>query len=117
MREHHVKRVHTRNPDVGEHVALITPVDLGLGAGDDLEAAVQPGQRVLINQRKLGGDQWSGLSQVHLGPLVVTGEAVLGYQPLVDHRRLQRDVGTKPRLDHRDERGDDLRLGARPRRH
>ncbi len=28
--------------DAGEHIALFTPVDLGLRAGDDLERAVQP---------------------------------------------------------------------------
>ena len=63
---------------MGEHVALVAPVDLGLGAGNDLEAAVQPGQRVLIHLCELGGDQWPHVGQVHLGPLVVAGEAVLG---------------------------------------
>lgn len=101
---------------MGEHVALVAPVDLGLGTGDDLKPAVQPSQRVLITLGELGGDQWPSLDDEHLGALVVAGEAVLGDQPLVDHGSLQPDVGTQPRLDHPDERGDQLRLGASPRR-
>ena len=39
-----------RDADVGEQVALVAPVDLGLRAGHHLEPAVQPGQRVLIDR-------------------------------------------------------------------
>jgi hypothetical protein len=115
-----VERVDVPEPDVGEQVTLVAPVDLGLRAGDDLEAAVQPGQRVLVLRgefgRELGGDPGPRLGDEHLDPLVVAGEPVLGDQPLMDHAGLERDVGPQPRLDHADERGDQLRLGAGPRR-
>ena len=77
-------------PTWAEQVALVAPVDLGLGARDDLEAAVQPGQRVVVAVGEFGGDPRPGLGQEHLDPLVVAGEAVLGDQPLMDHRALQR---------------------------
>jgi hypothetical protein len=44
-RQRHVERVDVADADVAEQVALSPPIDLGLGAGDDLEAAVQPSQR------------------------------------------------------------------------
>ncbi len=101
------------NPDVGQQVTLIAPVDLSLR---DLEPTVQAGQPVLIALGELGGDPWPSLGQEHLDPLIGAGEAVLGDQPLMDHAALQRDVGTQPRLDHAHEWRDHLGLGAGPRR-
>ena len=40
-----------RDADVGQQVALIAPVDLGLRPGHDLEPAVQPAQRVVVRSR------------------------------------------------------------------
>jgi hypothetical protein len=101
---------------MGEQITLVAPVDLGLGAGDDLEPAMLPHQRLILIITEFGGDPRPGLGQEHLHPLIGTGEPVLGDQPLVDHAALQRDVLAQPHLDHADERGDDLRLGAHPRR-
>ena len=114
VRQRHVEGVDRSDPDVGQQVALITPVDLGLGAGDDLEPAVQTPQRALIGLGELGGDPWPGLGQEHLHPLVGAGEPVTCDQTLMDHRPLQRDIGAQPRLDHRNERGDHLGLRAHP---
>jgi hypothetical protein len=58
-------------------------VDLGLRPGHDLEPAMQPAQRIVVDLLVLGGDPGPpGLVQDHLDPLVVAGEAVLGDQPL-----------------------------------
>ena len=46
VRQRHVERVHLADADVGEQVALVAPVDLGLRAGDDLEPAMHPDQRI-----------------------------------------------------------------------
>jgi hypothetical protein len=66
--------------------------DLGLSAGKHLEPALQPGQRVLILLGKLGGDAWPGIGGEDLDPLIVTGEAIVGDQPFVDHAGLQTEV-------------------------
>ena len=101
---------------MAEQVALLAPVDLGLRAGHDLEAAVQTGQRVLLALGELGSDPWPSLGQEHLDPLIVAGETMLGDQPLMNHRPLQRQISPQPRLNQRDERGDQQRLRALPRR-
>ena len=101
---------------MSQHVAFLAPVDLGLGSGDDLEAAMQPGQPVLVALGELGDDPRSGLGAEHLDPLVVALEAVLGDQPLVDHAGLQRDIGAQPRLDDTLEPSQLPGLGAGPRR-
>ncbi|MGW0925159.1 hypothetical protein ACWD3J_39920 [Streptomyces sp. NPDC002755] len=54
---------------MGEDLALITPVALGLGARDHLEPPVQTGQFL----------------KVDLDSLVVDGDPVLRRQTLVDH--------------------------------
>ena len=41
MAEHHVERVHMRDADMGQQVALIAPVDLSLRTRDDFEATVR----------------------------------------------------------------------------
>ena len=101
---------------MGQQVALIAPVDLSLRTRDDLEPAVQTAQRVLVPVSEFGGDPRPGFGQEHLDPLVVAGEAVLGDQPLMDHRALDPQIGPQPRLHQRDERGDQQRLRADPRR-
>lgn len=53
--QRHVEGVDVPNADVGEQVAFLAPVDLGLRARDHLETAVQPDQRILIRDRQLGG--------------------------------------------------------------
>ncbi|GGW74413.1 hypothetical protein [Streptomyces xantholiticus] len=40
----HVEGVDLRDAHVGENLPFVAPVDLGLGAGDDLEAAVHARQ-------------------------------------------------------------------------
>jgi hypothetical protein len=47
--QHHVERVHVFDAHMGEQVALIAPVDLGLRARHHLEPAVQTPQRVVIS--------------------------------------------------------------------
>jgi hypothetical protein len=111
-----VERVHVADPDMGQHIPLVAPIDLRLRARHHLEPAVQPGQRVLISGGQLGGDAWPGLGQEHLHALIVAAKAVLGDQSLVDHSALQPDVGPQPRLDQPDKRGDHPRLGAGPSR-
>jgi hypothetical protein len=101
---------------MGEQVALLTPIDLSLGAGHYLEAAVQPAQPVLITVGEFDRDPRPGLGQEHLDPLVVAGEAMLGDQPFMDHRALDGRVGAQPRLHDGDKRADQQRLGARPGR-
>jgi hypothetical protein len=101
---------------VGQQVALVTPVNLRLRTRDDLEAAMQTRQRVVIGLLQLGRDPRPGLGKEHLDPLIVTGEAVLGDQPLMDHGPLQGQVGSQPRLDPLHKRLDQSRLGARSRR-
>jgi hypothetical protein len=75
---------------MGQQVTLVAPVNLRLPTGDDLEAAVQTPQRGVVGLLQRGGDPRPGLGQEHLDPLVVTGEAVIGDQPLMDHGPFQR---------------------------
>ena len=103
-----------RNTDMAEQIALLAPIDLGLHARHHLEAAMQPGQPVVLAVAELGSNPRSGLDQEHLDPLIVAGEAVLGDQPLIDHRPLQVDGVAQPRLHQRNERGDQQRLRALP---
>jgi hypothetical protein len=63
VRQRHVERVDVLDAGVGQEVSLIAPVDLGLSTGHDLEAAVQPGQRVVIGPLQLGGDPRPRLGQ------------------------------------------------------
>jgi hypothetical protein len=58
VREGHVERIDLADPNMGEQVTLIAPIHPGLSAGHHLEAAVQPGQRVLILLGKLRSDPW-----------------------------------------------------------
>jgi hypothetical protein len=116
MAEDHVERVHSRDADMGEQITLITPVDLSLRARDDLEPAMQTAQRVVVGLGQLGGDPRPGFGQEHLDPLVMAGEAVLGDQPLMDHRAFDPQIRTQPPLHQRDERGDQQRLRPSPRR-
>ena len=116
MAEHHMERVHVWDADVGQQVALVAPVNLRLRTRDDLEAAMQTPQRVVVPVRELGGDPRPGLGQEHLDPLVVTGEAVIGHQPLMDHGPFQGQIGSQPHLDPLHKRLDQSRLGARSRR-
>lgn len=71
---------HVEAPDVhralgGVDKALVAPVDLGLGPGEHLEAAVELGG--------LGPQPLPGLGHVELQPLVGADEAVVGHQALV----------------------------------
>ncbi len=115
IRQHHVERVHLADPHMGQDGALITPVHLGLGTRYHLEPAVQPGQ-LAGRIPQLGGDPGPGFLQIHLDPLVIAREPVLGHQPLVDHRALQQHLSTQPRINHRSIGGDDRLPQIRPRR-
>ena len=48
MRQHQVERIHLGDADMGQQVALVAPVNLRLRTRDDLEAAVQTRQRVVV---------------------------------------------------------------------
>jgi hypothetical protein len=111
-----MERIHSRDCDVGQQVALVAPVDLSLRTRDDLEPAVQTRQRVVVTISELGSDPRPSISEEHLDPLIITGEAVLGDQPLMDHRALQRQIGPQPRLDPLHERINQPWLGTRSRR-
>jgi hypothetical protein len=76
---------------------------------------MQPGQPVVLAVAELGSNPRSGLDQEHLDPLIVASEAMLGDQPLIDHRPLQVDGVAQPRLHQRNERGDQQRLRTGPR--
>ena len=115
VRQHHVERVNLPDPHMGEDAALIAPVHLGLGTRHDLEPAVQPRQ-LAGRITQLRRDPGPGLLQIHLDPLVVAGETVLGHQPLMDHRALQQHLGAQPRVDHRGIRRDHPVPLLRPRR-
>ena len=67
---------------------------------------------VLIVHVQLGGDPRPGSGHIHLHPLIRAREPVLGDQPLMDHRRPQRDIRPQPRVAHPGERGDRLRQAA-----
>lgn len=101
---------------MGQQVALVAPVNLRLRTRDHLEAAVQTPQRVVVGLGQRGGDPRPGLGQEHLDSLVVTGEAVIGDQPLMDHGPFQGQIGSQPRLNPLHKRLDQSRLGARSRR-
>jgi len=102
VRQHHVERVDLGDAHVGEDVALVAPVDLGLSSRDDLEAAVQPRQ-LLGSDAEFLGDPRASLLNVEFDALIVAGEPVLRGQPLVDHRRLHQDLGPQHRIDQRRE--------------
>ncbi len=81
-----VRQRHVEAPDVHGAVgaveeALVAPVHLGLGSGEDLEAAVQLGG--------LGPEPLPGLGHIELHPLVGAAEAVFVAQALVDRRGLK----------------------------
>jgi hypothetical protein len=89
-----VEAVDVQRPSLGLDLALVAPVDLGLGASQDLKAPVEPGRL------GLGDGQASPvLPDIDLNPLVVAGEAMLSDQPLMDHRRLQLRLGSQPSVD------------------
>ena len=115
MAKHHVEGVHVRDADMGQQVALITPVNLRLRTRDDLEAAVQTRQRIVVGLLQRGGDPRPGLGKEQLDLLIVAGEAVLGDQPLMDHGPFQGQIGSQPRLDPLPQTALD-RLDARSRR-
>jgi len=98
---------------VGQH-ALVTPVDLGLGAGGDLEAAVHLGGA--IGDPELGADLRAPGAHVLLDALVGAAEAVgLGGEALVDGGRAEGALrGPQPGVDRADE-GVDHPPGCRPR--
>ena len=96
---------------MGQDGALVAPVDLGLGAGDDLEAAVESGQFVR-GDAEFGGHPGAGFLQIELDPLVVPGEAVLLHQALVHHRALDQDLRPQPGVDDRCHRVHHLRSTA-----
>ncbi|WP_436841533.1 hypothetical protein [Streptomyces parvulus] len=81
-------------------LALVAPVDLGLGAGDDLEAAVHAGEFRRRDAEFLG-DARPGFLNVELDALVVAGEPVLRGQPPVDHGGLHQDLRPEHRVDQR----------------
>ncbi len=95
VRQGHVERIDLRDAQVGEDSAFVAPVDLGLGPGHDLEAAVHACQLSWRDAQFLG-DPWAGLLQIELDPLVVDGGAVVLHQALVHHRTLDEDL----RLQH-----------------
>jgi hypothetical protein len=103
-------------PHMGQQVTLVAPVNLRLRTRDDLETAMQTTQRVVVGLLQRGGDPRPGLGQEHLDSLVVTGKAVIGGQPLMDHGPFQGQIGSQPRLDQLHKRLDQSRLGARSRR-
>jgi hypothetical protein len=75
-----MEAIDVQRPGLGLELALVTPVDLGLGASQDPETAVQ------ANRVACGSDQpLPVLPHIDLHPLVVAGEAMLGDQPLMDH--------------------------------
>jgi hypothetical protein len=61
MTQHHMERVHGRDADMGQQVALIAPVDLSLRTRDDLETTVQTAQRILVPVSEFGRDARPGL--------------------------------------------------------
>jgi hypothetical protein len=94
IRQGHVKTRHRQRPGRGLDLAFVAPVGLGLGPGEDLEAAVEPG--------RLGvgvGQASPVLPDIDLDPLVVAGEAMLGDQPLPDHAGLELRLRPQPGVD------------------
>jgi hypothetical protein len=77
---------------MGQDLALVAPVHLSLRTRGHLEPAVQPVQRIVLLLAQLRGDTGPGLGHIQLHPLIRMGEAVLGHQPLVDHRSWDADV-------------------------
>jgi hypothetical protein len=90
----HVERVHASDAHMGEQLALIVPVDMGLRARHHFEPAVQTRQRVVVTISELGSDRRPHISEEHFDPLIITGEAVLGDQPLMNHGRFQGQIGS-----------------------
>jgi len=104
VRQRHVEGVDLRDAHVGEDLAFVTPVHLGLRAGDDLEPTVQARQFAGADAQFFG-DAGPGFLKVELHALVGAGEPVLADQPFVDHRALDEDLGPQHRIDQRRDRG------------
>ena len=67
---------------------------------------MQTPQRVVVGLFQRGGDPRPGLSQEHLDPLIVTGEAVIGDQSLMDHGPFQGQIADADSgVDIRDSHG------------
>ncbi|RPK93802.1 hypothetical protein EES46_04975 [Streptomyces sp. ADI98-10] len=98
--QRHVKRVDLRNADMGEDLALIPPVDLGLSTRNDLEPTVQTRQFAWADTPFLR-DPGPGFLQVELHPLIVDRDAVLLGQALVDHSSFEHDLGPEHCVDQR----------------
>jgi hypothetical protein len=95
IRQRHVEARHPQRPGYGLDLALVTPVDLGLGASQDLEPAVEAGRLGLSL-----GQASPVLPHIDLDPLVVASEAMLGNQPLPDHAGLELGLLAQPGVDH-----------------
>ncbi|GEC10652.1 hypothetical protein SSP24_83070 [Streptomyces spinoverrucosus] len=70
VRQRHVEGVDLRDADMGEDLALVSPVDLGLSPRDDLEPPVQARQLTRADAQFLR-DPGPGFLQIELHPLVV----------------------------------------------
>lgn len=102
VRQRHMEGVDLRDAQVGEDLALVDPVHLGLGARDHLETAVHVRQLIRRDAEFLG-NPGPGFLDVALGSLVVAGEPVLRRKPLVDHGGLHQDLRPQHRVDQRRE--------------
>jgi hypothetical protein len=106
IRQGHVEARHPQRSGRGLDLALVAPVDLGLGASQDLEATVEP------HRLGLGlGQAGPVLPDIDLDPLIVAGKAVLGDQPLPDHRGLELRLAAQPGVDQVGVRVDQARAG------
>lgn len=113
--QHHVERVDITDPQrLGERSGFGAPVDLRLRPRRGLEPAVQ--RPAGLSQPELGADPRPGRGDIHLDPLIGTGEPVLGDEALMDHRAPQPDISGQPRIHHRRKMLDHPRLGTHPRR-
>src|SRR5512132_2104441 len=109
IRQHDVEAEGVQRPARGLDLALVTPVDLRLGASQNLKAPVQVG--------RIGRDAdhaFPVLAHIHLDPLIVAVEPVLGDQPLVDRDRLELRLLGKPAVDEVGVRVDLARAGPTP---
>jgi hypothetical protein len=94
VRQHHVEAEGVQRPGGGLDLTLVTPVDLGLGASQDLKAPVQVGRVGRCPDHTV-----PVLAHIDLDPLVVAVEAVVGDQPLIDRDRLELRLLSKPGVD------------------